>query len=279
MKIIRTRREMFAFAREYSGKIGFVPTMGYLHEGHHSLIKRAKSENPVTVVSIFVNPAQFNNAEDFEKYPIDIEKDTAQLEKLEVDALFLPPQSEIYPHGIPSIRLVYPGLMDRLCGAHRPGHFEGVLLVVHNLFQWVDPVRAYFGLKDYQQYLLIKKMVADLELRVEIIGCDLIRENDGLALSSRNVRLTFDARREALKISQALFSAQNRLQSKEILPSEIRHVLNEKMAGMQVEYADIYDADTLLALKDHAFDERTAIIAVAAIVGGVRLIDNILIKL
>ena len=281
MKIIHTRREMFAFAREHAEKVGFIPTMGYLHAGHFSLIERAKNENSITVVSIFINPAQFNNPEDFEKYPIDIDKDIAELERLKVDALFLPTRDEIYPHGIPTIRLLYPNLMNQLCGAHRAGHFEGVLLIVHNLFQWVNPARAYFGLKDYQQYLLIKKMVSDLEFRVDVVGCAMIRESDGLALSSRNVRLSLNARQEALKISQALFAVRNLLQEKRILPHEVKGVLNEKMENLQIEYANIYDAKTLLELKEHnpPSPKRAAIIAVAAVIDEVRLIDNVLIDI
>ena len=266
---------MRRYAAANQGKIGFVPTMGYLHEGHLSLVARAKAENQRVVVSIFVNPAQFNDPADLEKYPIDLDRDFAMLEKAGVSAVFVPPRSEIYPDGVPPLVMAYPEIMRRLCGAHRPGHFEGVLLIVHNLLQWVAPARAYFGLKDYQQYLLIKKMAADLEFTIEIIGCPLIREEGGLAMSSRNVRLTVAGRRQALTISHAIFLAADLYRDGKTL-SQVRSALVENLKPLEVEYAELCDADTLEPLA--AERPASALIAVAAFVDGVRLIDNVLLK-
>jgi pantoate--beta-alanine ligase len=276
MQVIRTRAAMRDYARQHSGEIGFVPTMGYLHEGHLSLVRRAKAENRRVVVSIFVNPAQFNDPKDLEKYPVDFERDAALLEREGVDAVFAPTREEVYPNGVPALRLRYDALMSRLCGAHRPGHFEGVLLVVHNLFMWVQPRRAYFGLKDYQQYLLISKMTHDLELLVEVIGCPLVRESDGLAMSSRNVRLSAAGRQQALKISQALFAAAE-LWRDGAQVAETKAELDSALAGLQVEYALVCDARTLDMLSDQAPRPESVLIAVAAFVDGVRLIDNVLL--
>lgn len=265
---------MRRFASINAGKIGFVPTMGYLHEGHISLVKRAKAENERVVVSIFINPAQFNDPSDLEKYPVDLDRDFAMLEAVGVDAVFCPPRHEVYPRGVPALNMAYPGIMQRLCGAHRAGHFEGVLLVVHNLLQWVKPTRAYFGLKDYQQYLLIKKMALDLEFTTEIIGCPLIREEGGLAMSSRNVRLTPQGRAQALAISRAIFSAADLYrQGKGV--SQVQSALVENLKPLEVEYAELCDADTLEPLATER--PAAALIAVAAYVDGVRLIDNMLL--
>lgn len=274
MERITTRADMRSYAAANAGKIGFVPTMGYLHEGHLSLVQRAKAENERVVVSIFVNPAQFNDPNDFEKYPVDLERDAAMLEAASVDALFCPPRAEVYPRGVPALNMAYPGIMQRLCGAHRAGHFEGVLLIVHNLLQWVAPARAYFGLKDYQQYLLIRKMAQDLEFTSRIVGCPLIREEDGLAMSSRNVRLTAGGRVQALAISRALFHAADLYRGGKKI-SEVQSALAQKLQPLEVEYAELCDADTLGPIR--AERPAAALIAVAAFVDGVRLIDNILL--
>ncbi len=275
MQRITTRADMRRYGAVNAGKIGFVPTMGYLHEGHLSLVERAKAENERVVVSIFVNPAQFNDPNDLEKYPVDLERDAAMLVAAGVDALFCPVRSEIYPRGVPQLLMSYPGIMQRLCGAHRAGHFEGVLLIVHNLLQWVNPARAYFGLKDYQQYLLIKKMALDLEFAGEIIGCPLIREEGGLAMSSRNVRLTPQGRKQALAISRAIFLAADLYREGKPAP-QVQSALVENLKPLQVEYAELCNADTLEPLA--AERPATALIAVAAFVDGVRLIDNIWLK-
>ncbi|HRP69315.1 MAG TPA: pantoate--beta-alanine ligase [Turneriella sp.] len=273
MKIIKTIREMRAFRPQCT--VGFLPTMGYLHEGHLSLVRLAKKENDVVVVSIFVNPAQFNDANDLEKYPTDIERDIQLLERENVDVLFLPTRNEVYPNGIPALSLRYERMMQQLCGAFRPNHFEGVLLIVHNLLLWVAPTRAYFGLKDYQQYLLIKKMSGDLSLAVEIVGAPLVREKDGLAMSSRNVRLTEKGRTEALKISKALFAAKEDVLSGKLSFAQIKDGLWKVLEPLQIEYATLCDADTLEEIVEKRC--QSILIAVAAYVDGVRLIDNALI--
>ena len=276
MRAIETKAEMLAYAAEAKGKIGFVPTMGYLHEGHLSLVRRAKAENERVVVSVFVNPAQFNDPADFEKYPIDLAHDCTLLENEGVDAVFMPSRQAVYPHGVPLLTMRYEGVMQRLCGAFRPGHFEGVLLIVHNLFMWVRPARAYFGLKDYQQYLLIQKMARDLELPVEVIGCPLVREADGLAMSSRNVRLSPAGRSEALKISKALARAKRDFsRSTQNLPF-LKKQLAEDLVPLKVEYASFYDAHSLEEIGDFSKVKPQVLIAVAAFVEGVRLIDNVL---
>ncbi|GAB4431717.1 MAG: pantoate--beta-alanine ligase [Turneriella sp.] len=276
MQIIRTRAAMREYARQHSDEIGFVPTMGYLHEGHLSLVRRARAENRKVVVSIFVNPAQFNDPKDLEKYPVDFERDAAMLEREGVDAVFAPTREEIYPNGVPSLRMSYDTIMNKLCGAHRPGHFEGVLLVVHNLFMWVQPRRAYFGLKDYQQYLLVSRMAHDLEFAVDVIGCPLVRESDGLAMSSRNVRLSAAGRQRALTISRALFAAAE-LWRGGAQVAETEAALHSALAALEVEYATICDAQTLVSLTGSEPRPDKVVIAVAAFVDGVRLIDNILI--
>lgn len=267
---------MREYARQHSGTIGFVPTMGYLHEGHLSLVRRARSENAKVVVSIFVNPAQFNDPKDLEQYPADFERDAAMLQAEGVDAVFAPTREEIYPHGVPALRMRYDSIMDKLCGAYRPGHFEGVLLVVHNLFMWVQPQRAYFGLKDYQQYLLVSRMVHDLEIPVEVIGCPLVRESDGLAMSSRNVRLSAAGRQQALTISRALFAAAE-LWRGGAQVAETQAALHSALRPLEVEYALVCDARTLVTLADNEPRPESVVIAVAAFVEGVRLIDNILL--
>jgi pantoate--beta-alanine ligase len=177
--------------------IGFVPTMGYLHKGHVSLMECSKKENDITVVSIFVNPTQFGKNEDYDKYPRDLERDLKICEEVGVDYVFHPSISQMYPEGY-STYVVMETLVDKLCGKFRPGHFKGVLTVVNKLFNIVKPDRAYFGKKDYQQYIIIKKMVQDLNIDTKVIGCPLIREEDGLALSSRNKYLTEEERKSAL---------------------------------------------------------------------------------
>jgi pantoate--beta-alanine ligase len=267
---------MRAYAALHAGKIGFVPTMGYLHAGHISLVERAKAEQSVVVVSIFVNPAQFNDPKDLEKYPVDLDRDFAMLEKAGVDAVFCPARAEVYPNGVPALRMSYDEIMNKLCGAGRPGHFEGVLLVVHNLFMWVQPQCAYFGLKDYQQYLLIKRMATDLEFAVEVVGCPLVREADGLAMSSRNVRLTAAGRVAALAISKALFAAAELWRKGETIAA-VQASLNSVLMPLEVEYALICDADSLATVLPDGPRPAQGVIAVAAFVDGVRLIDNVLL--
>lgn len=276
MEKITTRADMRHYAARHGAETGFVPTMGYLHEGHLSLVERSRAENRRTVVSIFVNPAQFNDPGDLEKYPVDLERDFAMLRAAGVDAVFCPPRAEIYPRGVPPLQMAYPDLMRRLCGAARPGHFEGVLLIVHNLLQWVQPANAYFGLKDYQQYLVIKKMALDLEFTTNIVGCPLVRESDGLAMSSRNVRLSANGRTQALALSRSLFHAADLWKNGHTV-AELRSALASGMASLRTDYAEVCDAHTLEPLHDEATRKAETLIAVAAFVDHVRLIDNVLI--
>ncbi|MCR4394819.1 MAG: pantoate--beta-alanine ligase, partial [Dehalococcoidales bacterium] len=196
MKIFETIAELKQYRYNLKGTVGFVPTMGYLHEGHLSLVRRSRSENDYTVVSIFVNPTQFGPNEDFDRYPRDYPRDFALLEKENVDCVFLPPVKEMYPEGYSTWVDVYK-VTERLEGAIRPGHFRGVATVVTKLFNIVQPDRAYFGQKDAQQCVVIKKMVADLNMNLEIVICPTVREPDGLAMSSRNVYLSPEERQQA----------------------------------------------------------------------------------
>ncbi|MBV6493831.1 MAG: Pantothenate synthetase [Turneriella sp.] len=270
-----TVKAMRAFSRD-KASLGFVPTMGFLHEGHLSLVRRAKAENEYTVVSIFVNPAQFNDANDLEKYPTDLERDLVLLEREGVDAVFIPKRDEVYPEGTPTVKIRYDALMGRLCGAFRENHFEGMLLIVHNLFMWVSPTRAYFGLKDYQQFLLVEKMARDLAFPVTVHGCPLVREEDGLALSSRNVRLSTKGRSDALVISRSLFEAKADVERGGVNFALIKKNLHAALNSLRIEYASLYDAQTLEELTLPG--KNGVLIAVAAYVEGVRLIDNVLIE-
>lgn len=266
-------------------KIGFVPTMGFLHQGHLSLIKEARKSCDVVVVSIFVNPIQFNNREDLANYPRDINRDINLLQeplhKLNVDILFNPDSGAVYENGFPELFMDYPKLTDKLCGKTRPGHFSGVLIIVHNLFMWVKPHAAVFGLKDYQQYILIKKMTQDLQMKVEIIPGKLLRENDGLAMSSRNVRLSPDERSTALVISKTLFKIKEEFAAgKHLLEKSqsryFKDLLAQGLTGLNIDYASLYNAETLDELADSDSPEN-ALVAVAVFIGNVRLIDNILL--
>jgi pantoate--beta-alanine ligase len=277
MQILRTCAEMRDFSRANPSRTGFVPTMGYLHEGHGTLIQQARAENDRVVVSIFVNPAQFNDPADFEKYPIDLDRDFDMLRRGGVDAVFCPRTSEVYPAGVPTLKLRYDDLMSELCGRYRHGHFEGVLLIVHNLLLWVNPSRAYFGLKDFQQYVLVKHMVRDLSLTVEIVGCEIIRESDGLAMSSRNVRLSAEGRAKASGIYQALIRARDAYR-RGLDPVSVRGELLAALVGFDMEYGEVVDVDTLRQPEEFEREFGAYRAAVACYIDGVRLIDNILFE-
>lgn len=252
MKVITSIKDLQHQRATFAGYIGFVPTMGALHEGHLSLIERAKAENDHVIVSVFVNPTQFNDPKDLEKYPRPIEHDLALLREAGVDVAFLPQPGEIYFDHY-RFKVTENEFSKQLCGAHRPGHFDGVLTVVLKLFQLTRPDRAYFGEKDYQQLQLIKDMSAALFLDIEVIPCQTKRENDGLAMSSRNLRLTPDQREVAPKIYQVLRA----LSAGRIDAPEGRREL--EAAGFRVDYVEKH------------FDRWFA----AAFLGDVRLIDNL----
>ncbi|WP_457641070.1 pantoate--beta-alanine ligase [Persephonella sp.] len=255
--------------------IGFVPTMGYLHEGHISLIKCSKKENDITVVSIFVNPIQFGKNEDLDKYPRDLDRDLKICKKEGVDYVFHPSYEEMYPEGY-STYVITEGLTDKLCGAFRPGHFKGVTTVVTKLFNIIQPDKAYFGKKDYQQYKVIERMVKDLNMDVQIIGCPIIREKDGLAMSSRNNYLSPEERKSALSLSKALFRAKELFEKGETdvekLKGEMRKIILSQPEVKEIQYIEIIHPETLESKK---VAEKGDIIALAVFVGDTRLIDNI----
>jgi len=281
MKIINNIFEMQEFSRQYQcqnphKKIGLVPTMGYLHEGHLSLMRTIQSSCDCLVVSIFVNPIQFNNRDDLEKYPRDIEHDIALLSGLDVDILFMPGEIDVYPKGVPEIFMDYPKLTNKLCGITRPGHFSGMLVIVHNLFQWVKPDYAIFGLKDYQQFILIKKMIADLAMPVKILSGEIIRDPDGLALSSRNVRLAPEERINALVISSTLFKIKREFKSGKNQAGYLKKILHESLHKFKLDYASVYDTDTLVEFGDNDII-KSGVAAVAVFIGEIRLIDNLIL--
>lgn len=255
--------------------IGFVPTMGYLHEGHVSLIRCSKKDNDITVVSIFVNPIQFGKNEDLDRYPRDLERDVEICGKEGVDYVFYPSADEMYPEGF-STYVEVEGITQRLCGTFRSGHFKGVTTVVAKLFNIVQPDKAYFGEKDYQQLKVIQKMVRDLNIDVEVIGCPLIREKDGLALSSRNKYLTPEERKSALSISRALFRAKQMFESGEKDPSkvidEVKRIISSQPLVKEIQYVEVVDPEELTPKKKL---EKGDVVAVAVFVGNTRLIDNI----
>lgn len=255
-------------------KIGFVPTMGALHEGHLSLIKRAKKENDYVVVSIFVNPKQFGPNEDFLKYPRIHDQDIKLLEKESVDFLFLPDEKTFYL----SDHLTYvevENLSNIHCGRSRPGHFKGVTTVVLKLFNIIQPDKAYFGKKDFQQLIIIKKMVNDLSIPIQIIGCPIVRDKDGLALSSRNKYLSDDERKLALLINKSLTQAKEMILNKERNSEEITKLINDilmEKPGIKVDYISIVEDKLLTPVK--TIDKNTVIL-IACFVGNTRLIDNL----
>jgi len=257
--------------------LGLVPTMGALHNGHLSLVKRAKMENDVTVVSIFLNPLQFGPAEDLEKYPRDIDEDIKKLRQEEIDILFLPDNNLMYPCSFSAHIEVGP-LSERLCGKFRPGHFSGVATVVAKLFNIINPTRAYFGQKDFQQTVIINRMTKDLNFNADIIVCPTIREHDGLAMSSRNVYLEMEQRSAACVIYQCLSNASESVKSGITSGEKIREIMRQTLLSepliSQIDYASAYDPEKLEEVDDIKGD---VLLAVAVRMGNIRLIDNILL--
>jgi pantoate--beta-alanine ligase len=276
LQVTTSARETFEFicSQKRAGKsVGFVPTMGALHAGHLSLVERSRQECDYTVVSIFVNPKQFAPHEDFSKYPRNLDDDLAKLAALDVDLAFAPPVEEIYPPAFSTY--VDVGLLaEPWEGALRPGHFRGVATVVLKLFQIAPADRAYFGRKDYQQVVVVQKLVADLNLPVEIVVCPIVRAADGLALSSRNIYLSDSQRCSALVLSQSLKTAREMFDAGERNAQTIRDHLQRTIGaagGVKLEYAAIVDPKTLVELP--SIDD-SAVALVAARVGNTRLIDN-----
>ncbi|MBI4689523.1 MAG: pantoate--beta-alanine ligase [Nitrospirae bacterium] len=257
--------------------IGFVPTMGALHEGHLSLVRRSKGENDITVVSIFINPLQFGPKEDFNEYPRDTEGDMVKLKGADADILFMPDVSLIYPDKFLTYVEVQ-NLSEKLCGVIRPGHFSGVTTIVAKLLNIVKPTRAYFGQKDFQQAIIIKKMVKDLDMGLEVVVCPTIREHDGLAMSSRNSYLNGEERKAASVINRCLNQTTELIKSGIINHDQIKGFMEKKLSEeplvTEIQYASVYDPDTLEELE---IIDKEALLAVAVRVGKTRLIDNILI--
>ncbi len=258
--------------------IGLVPTMGALHRGHMSLVRACREENDVAVVSIFVNPTQFDPSEDLLRYPRDLDGDMTKLEEAGVDTLFLPEEASIYPEGF-STSIEVKGLSEKLCGAFRPGHFAGVATVVAKLLNMVHPTRAYFGAKDYQQGLIIRRLAVDLNMPVEIAVLPTVREEDGLAMSSRNQYLDAAKREAAGALFRSLSLAEEKIKSGATNVDEIRTLMQETLAKepliTEVQYAGVYDPQTLDNLADI---KGEVLLAIAAKLGDVRLIDNMLVK-
>jgi pantoate--beta-alanine ligase len=277
MIVVRSIAEMKTLARGWrreGRRIGFVPTMGYLHEGHISLVRESKRRTDVTVVSIFVNPTQFGPNEDYQKYPRDLEQDSAFLLTAGVDVLFYPDAAEVYP---PDYRtfVEVEGLQDRLCGRSRPGHFRGVATVVLKLFNVVAPDVAFFGAKDAQQVLIIRRMAADLDLDVEIVTCPLVREPDGLALSSRNAYLDPAERKAALVLSASLRWAEKAVEAGERdagrLVAGVRRIIEAEPLA-RIDYLEVVHPETLEPVAEI---KGEVLLALAAFFGATRLIDNV----
>jgi pantoate--beta-alanine ligase len=263
--------------RERGEKVGLVPTMGYLHEGHLSLIRRSVSENERTVVSIFVNPTQFGPNEDLARYPRDPEADSIKCEELGVDVIFMPEVTEIYPPDFQTY-VVVEEVSRHLCGAARPGHFRGVATVVLKLFNIVSPSAAYFGNKDYQQLQVIRTMVRDLDVDVRIVPCEIVREHDGLAMSSRNVYLSPDERKQALCLHQALTEARRLFANGEREPKELLQAMSDRIdrePAAAPDYISLVHPETLRNLEE--MDNR-ALAVLAVKIGRTRLIDNLLLE-
>lgn len=278
IKRIDDLRAVVKAQKRVGNTIGFVPTMGYLHEGHLSLIRASARENDFTIMSIFVNPIQFGANEDFEKYPRDMDRDFQMAEKAGVDVVFTPEAAEMYPEGFNTYVNVQ-GITDILCGKSRPGHFKGVATVVTKFFNIVEPDKAYFGQKDAQQVVVIKKMARELNMNIEIISCPIVREKDGLAMSSRNIYLNAEERKAALVLSKSLLKVEgmvrNGERSKEkVLGFIIKEIMSEKAA--EIEYVEILDADSLENVKRL---EGKLLIALAVRFGKTRLIDNSVINI
>ena len=279
VKTVAEVRAAVAAARRAGRTMGFVPTMGALHAGHVSLIDAARAHGHYTIVSIYVNPTQFGPREDVSKYPRPIEADTAACNKAGVDLIFAPEQGEIYPPGDQT--RVRPGrLADALCGPFRPGHFEGVCTVVARLFNIVQPDAAYFGQKDAQQLAIIRRMTIDLRLPVEIVACPIVREPDGLAMSSRNAYLSPDDRKRSLCLNKALCAGRDALIAGERATGRIIARMQGIIAtagNVTVDYLSFVDPETLEDIGDAV--AKRVLIAGAIRVGATRLIDNLLVDL
>lgn len=271
---VKEVREQVKAWRKEGKTVGFVPTMGYLHEGHESLIKRAVAENDAVVVSIFVNPMQFGPTEDLASYPRDLETDSKLVEEAGAKLIFHPEPEEMYEEGFCSY-VDMNGLTNALCGLSRPVHFRGVCTVVNKLFNIVKPDRAYFGEKDAQQLAVVKRMVKDLNMDIEIVGCPIIREADGLAKSSRNTYLSPESRKQAVVLSKSIFMARKMIEDGERDAEKVKKAMRELIESeplTDIDYVEIVDVNTMKSLDVIKGD---VLCAIAVNVGGeARLIDN-----
>lgn len=280
MYIVKTAEEAKQITRQWESQglsVGLVPTMGYLHEGHLSLIKKSAGDNDRTCVSIFVNPIQFGKNEDFGSYPRDMEHDTVLCEKSGADLIFCPAAEEMYPAGFCS-HIEISGPAEGLCGERRPGHFNGVCTVVMKLFNIINPTRAYFGRKDAQQLAVIRQMVKDYNMDAEIIGMPIVRENDGLALSSRNTYLSSDERKAALCLNRALRSVKSAFDSGERQSDSLKQAAEKIIKDeplSRIDYIEIVDIITMKPVNEIKAD---ALCALAVYIGRTRLIDNIALE-
>lgn len=280
MKTFTTVKELQTELKKHKGQsIGFVPTMGALHSGHIALMKNSLKENDITVCSIFVNPTQFNVKSDLVKYPRTLEADSEKLAKAGVDYLFAPSVKEMYPKGTKeTVKVNLKGLDKQMEGQFRPGHFEGVVQVVHRLLKIVKPTRLYMGQKDFQQFTIIAQMIKSLKMKVELVVVKIQRAKDGLALSSRNVRLTEAKRKWAPIIYKALKKAKSSMKSKSV--AEVEAIAMENLGvprGYEPEYFTIVDGYTLKPIEN--WDDSDYVVAATAVwAGKVRLIDNMILK-
>ena len=274
IETVKELREYLAGQRAAGKTVGFVPTMGFLHEGHLSLIREAKAENDVVVVSDFVNPTQFGPNEDFESYPRNIERDTELALSAGADVIFYPSVSEMYPPGSSTYVEVEGNITRVLCGASRPTHFRGVTTVVNKLFNIVEPDKAYFGQKDAQQVAVLTKMVKDLHMDIELIICPIVREPDGLAMSSRNTYLSAEERKQAVILNQALKKAKNAFANGEKDVVKLTGIITDKINEMPLAVIDYVSILDFPSLKPIITIEKDALGAVAVKFGKTRLIDN-----
>lgn len=277
VETIEMLRAFLSAARESGKSVGLVPTMGALHEGHASLVQRSVVENDVTIVSVFVNPTQFNDKGDLERYPRTLEADCRLLEALGADCVFAPSVEEVYPE--PDTRVFDFTPLDKVMeGIYRPGHFNGVAQIVSKLFMFVEPDRAYFGEKDFQQLAIIREMVRQQDFKLEIVGCPIVREADGLAMSSRNTLLTAEQRATSLAISKSLFASQEYAKNHTL--AETKQMVEGTIAatdGLELEYYEVVDGNTLQPVNAWA-DAEYIVGCITVYCGKVRLIDNIRYK-
>ncbi|UCB42489.1 MAG: pantoate--beta-alanine ligase [Dehalococcoidales bacterium] len=277
MQVVETITEMKRLRRQLPEPFGFVPTMGYLHKGHISLVRYARKENASVVASIFVNPTQFGPSEDFEDYPRDTKRDLAMLEEAKTDVVFIPPATEMYPERFSSWVEVGK-LTERLEGNARPTHFRGVTTICTKLFNIVEPTKAYFGQKDAQQALVIKKMVADLNMNLEIVMCPTVREPDGLAMSSRHIYLSKEQRQAAVSLYEAIQLAEELWSEGERDAEHLRQVVTSHIQQQplaEIEYVSVADTETLEELKTAT---SSGLLSLVVRFGKTRLLDNTILK-